>query len=166
MYYYFVHTQLWFPGSDCDFRRYESDFQYFCEFITGENIVEDIESIMGTHAEQSSPLWVYIPQKSLVITCDFWNTNSFGWSPFGTGAHDRFSISLGIALSPIRHGHGESSTLRVTPGTAYSQSGQQKNSLYVENLPQNRHMVLLCLQYNFQYIHIKCKSHWWAQCSL
>ena len=32
----FFHTQLWFPASDHDFRRFESDFQCFCEVITGK----------------------------------------------------------------------------------------------------------------------------------
>ena len=27
---FFFHTQLWFPASDCDFRRFESDFWCFC----------------------------------------------------------------------------------------------------------------------------------------
>ena len=43
------HTQLWFTASDCDFRQFESDFQCLCEVITGKNIVEEIESIMGAH---------------------------------------------------------------------------------------------------------------------
>ena len=61
------HTQLLFPASDHDFQGFEGDCWYFCEVITGKNIVEEIESIMGACAEQSSPLWVCIPQKSLSL---------------------------------------------------------------------------------------------------
>ena len=45
------------------------------------------KSIMGACecAERSSPLWVCIPQKSIAIARDFWNANSFGWTPFHTG---------------------------------------------------------------------------------
>ena len=57
------------------------------------NILEEIEQIMGTHAERSSPSWVCIPQKSWVIARDFWNTNLWGWILFCTGAHDGFSAS-------------------------------------------------------------------------
>ena len=34
---------------DWDFKKFESDFQCLCEVITGKNIVEEIESIMGAH---------------------------------------------------------------------------------------------------------------------
>ena len=34
-----------------------------------------------------------IPQKSLAITRDFWNTNWLWWTPFRMGAHDGFSMS-------------------------------------------------------------------------
>ena len=88
----FFHTQLWFPASDRDFRRCESYFRCYYEVITEKNIVEEIESFMGARAGQSSPSWVWIPQKSLTIACDFWNTNSLG-SPRSTGAHDGFSVS-------------------------------------------------------------------------
>ena len=44
---YFFHTQLWFPAFGRNFRLFESDFRCFCEFITGKNAVEEIESIMG-----------------------------------------------------------------------------------------------------------------------
>ena len=79
-------------ASDRHFRWFESDFRCFCEVITGKIIVEELESIMGAHAEQSSPLCVCIPQKSLTVARDFWNTNSLGWTPFHMGAHDGFSI--------------------------------------------------------------------------
>ena len=46
-------------------------FWWFCEVITGKNILEEIESIMGACAEQNSPLWVSIPQ----------NRNSLRWTP-------------------------------------------------------------------------------------
>ena len=94
----------------CDFRplavmshdlRVISDV--FCEVITRKkNIVEEIESIRGAHAEGSSPSWVCIPQKSLAIARDFWNTNSLGWTSFRTGARDGFFLSLpGINGYPI-----------------------------------------------------------------
>ena len=53
-----------------------------------KSIVEEIELIMGACVEQSSPSWVCIPQKSLAIARDSWNTNSLGWIPFHMGAHD------------------------------------------------------------------------------
>ena len=55
------HTHLWFWASHLDSRWFGSDFQSFCKVITEEYIVEEIESIMGTRAEQSLPLWVCIP---------------------------------------------------------------------------------------------------------
>ena len=58
-----------------------------------KNIVKEIESIMGARVERSSPSWVCIPQKLLAIAHDFWNTNSWGWTLFRTGAHDGFSTS-------------------------------------------------------------------------
>ena len=90
----FFHTRLWLPTSDRDFWRFESDFRCFCEVITGKNIVKEIESIMGARAERSSPSWACIPQKSLAIARDFWNTKSLGWTPFHRGAHDGFSIPI------------------------------------------------------------------------
>ena len=88
---YFFHTQLWFPVSGRDFRRFEGEFHCFLwNYHKKENIVEEIESIMGARTERSSPSWICIPQKSLVIARDFWNTKSLGWTPFGTGAHKRF----------------------------------------------------------------------------
>ena len=47
-----------------------------------KNIMEETESIMGARVEWNSQLWVCVPQKSLVIARDFWNTNSLGWTPF------------------------------------------------------------------------------------
>ena len=86
---YFFHIQLWFPAFDKDFWQFGGDFQCFCKVITGRNIMEEIELIMGAHVE-----WrICILQKSLAITHDFWNTNSLGWAPFCTDAHDRFSMS-------------------------------------------------------------------------
>ena len=58
-----------------------------------KNIVEEIELIMGARVEQSSSSWVCIPQKSLAITRDFWNTNSLRWTPFQPGTHDGFFMS-------------------------------------------------------------------------
>ena len=40
---------------------------FFVKLSQEKNIVEEIESIMGAYAEQSSPLWVCIPQKSLLL---------------------------------------------------------------------------------------------------
>ena len=65
----------------------------FLLLLQEKNIVEEIESIMGGCVEQSSSSWVCIPQKSLAITHDFWNTNSLRWTPFHMGAHNEFSIS-------------------------------------------------------------------------
>ena len=56
-------------------------WEWFPMFLQGKNITEEIES----HH------WANIPQKSLTITRDFWNTNSLGWTPFHTGTHDRLS---------------------------------------------------------------------------
>ena len=67
----FFHTQLWFLASDHDFQWFESDFRCFREVITGKNIVEEIELIMGTHGEQTSPL---VSLYSTEIPRDFWNT--------------------------------------------------------------------------------------------
>ena len=64
----------------------------FVKLSQKKNIVEKIESIKGAPVERSSPSWVCIPQKSLAVTHDFWNTNSLGLTPFRTGAHDGFSI--------------------------------------------------------------------------
>ena len=94
----FFHTQLWFPASDRAFRWFESDFRCFCEVITGKNIVEEIESIMGAHTERSSPSWVCIPQKSLAIARDFWNTNSLRWTSFHTGTNNGFSMIYAISM--------------------------------------------------------------------
>ena len=40
--------------------------------------------------------WVCIPQESLTIACDFWNTNSLRWTPFHTG------VPLMDSLYPYR----------------------------------------------------------------
>ena len=76
--------------------------EVFVKLSQKKNIVEEIESIIGLCVEQSSPLWVCIPQKSLAITCDIWNTNSLGWTPFRTGAHDGFFISWHKGISTIK----------------------------------------------------------------
>ena len=68
------------------------NFDDFVNSSQAKNIMEETESIIGTHAEQNSPLWVCIPQKSLTIARDFWNTNSRGWTPLHTGSHDEFFI--------------------------------------------------------------------------
>ena len=36
MYYFFFHTQLWFPASECDFRWFKSDFQCFYDLVSGK----------------------------------------------------------------------------------------------------------------------------------
>ena len=90
---YFFHTQLWFLVSELFFfRQFKIDFQCFWKVITGKNTVEEVESIMGFHTKLSSPSWVCIPQKSITIARDFWNTNSLGWTQICMGAHDGFSI--------------------------------------------------------------------------
>ena len=90
---YFFHTQMWFPALVRDYWRFESDFRCFLRsYHRIKSIVEEIESIMGARAERSSLSWVCIPQKSLAIARDFWNTNSFGWTPFRPGTHDGLSI--------------------------------------------------------------------------
>ena len=78
---------------------------------------KEIESIMGTRAEWSSPSWVSIPQKSLTIAHDFWNTNSLLWTLFwntNTGKFltswiKLFSVewvrSLSISSGPTRIHH-------------------------------------------------------------
>ena len=65
-----------------------------CEAISGQLMAavteedgttagwEHRESIMGTHAELSSPEWVH--------EWFLWNTNSLRWTTFRTGAHDWF----------------------------------------------------------------------------
>ena len=70
------------------------NWELFSMFLLSQekNFVEEIESIMGARAERSSPSLICIPQKSLAITRDFWNTDPLGWTRFGTGAHDGFSI--------------------------------------------------------------------------
>ena len=67
-------------------------FLIFCEVITRKNIVEEIESFRGARAEWSSPSWVCVPQKSLDVACDFWNTNSFWRTPFDRGVHDGLCV--------------------------------------------------------------------------
>ena len=47
-----------------------------------------------TEATARDSMCRLIPQKSLAIARDFWNTNSLGWTPFHRGAHDGFSISI------------------------------------------------------------------------
>ena len=42
-------------ASDCHFRWFESDFQSFCEAITGKNNVEELEAIICVCVEWSSP---------------------------------------------------------------------------------------------------------------
>ena len=54
--------------------------------------LEEIESFTSARVERNSPEWVCIPQKSLAIARDFWNTNSLGWIPFRMGVHDGFSM--------------------------------------------------------------------------
>ena len=90
----------------CDFRpltmisddlRLTSDV--FVKLSLEKNIVEEIELIMGAHADRSSPSWVCIQQKSLPIARDFWNTNSLGWTPFHMGACDGFSVSHMVSES-------------------------------------------------------------------
>ena len=73
----------------------------FVKLSQEKNTVEEIESIMNTCAEQSSSSWVCILEKSLAIAHDFWNTNSWGWTPFRTGAHDGFSMSLSYVPSSL-----------------------------------------------------------------
>ena len=72
----------------------------FVKLSQEKNIVKEIESMMGACVERSSLEWVCIPQKSLAIACDFWNTNSFEWTPFRTGAHYFFLFTphLGIQV--------------------------------------------------------------------
>ena len=53
------HTQLWFPASDHDFQRFESDFRCFCEVVTGKNIVEEIESIVGARDWMNAPKYIW-----------------------------------------------------------------------------------------------------------
>ena len=85
------HTQLLFPAPDHDFRWFESDFRCFCEEIAGKNIVEEI--IVGACEERSSPSWVCIPQKSLVISGIQTNSDELH-SCMGT--HNAFSIAMMI----------------------------------------------------------------------
>ena len=73
------------------------DLSMISDVFTGENIVEELESIMSGPAEQSSPSWVCIPQKSLPTACDFWNTNSVGWTLF----HIPDSKVHGANMGPI-----------------------------------------------------------------
>ena len=88
----FFHTELWFPASDRDFRRFESDFRCFLwsyqlKKLCGRNRIDH-----GCRAGRILPSWVCIPQKSLTIARDFWNTNSGELR--STGTHDGFSISF------------------------------------------------------------------------
>ena len=65
----------------------------FVKLSKENNIVEEIESIMLTDADQSSHWWVCIPQKSLAVARVFWNINSLEWTPFRTGTREGFSVS-------------------------------------------------------------------------
>ena len=50
---------------------------FLCEVIPGKNKVEEIDHwCLRSYAGRGSPSWVCIPQKSLAIVRDFWNTNS------------------------------------------------------------------------------------------
>ena len=53
-------------------------------------ILDDRESIMGASAERSSPKWVCVPEIMYGSKWFLWNTNSQGWTPFRTGAHNQF----------------------------------------------------------------------------
>ena len=52
----------------------------------------------GRQCGMEFTLWVCIPQKSLAIARDFWNTNSLGRTPLRTIAHDGLSISCILSL--------------------------------------------------------------------
>ena len=85
----FVDKNQWYKSNynlpfapSCDFRArimISEDLtvisNVFMKLSLEKYIVEEIELIMGTCAECSSPSNDYIPQKSLIIACDFWNTN-------------------------------------------------------------------------------------------
>ena len=108
------------------------DFWCFCEVITGKNIVKEIESIMGARAEQSSPWWVSIPQKSFAIAHDFWNTNSLGWTLFHTGNFDGFSVAIITEFGchwTVDTGTGWSFQLPTPPCSAPSHILNQTSSL-------------------------------------
>ena len=47
------------------------------------------ESIMSDSAERSSPEWVCIPEITSDSEWFLWNTNSWEWTLFRTGAHDQ-----------------------------------------------------------------------------
>ena len=48
------------------------------------------ESIMGARAEWSSLKWVCIPEITSDSEWFLWNTNSWGWTRYHMGVHDRF----------------------------------------------------------------------------
>ena len=48
------------------------------------------DSIMGTCAGRSSPVWVCIPEMTSDSDWFLWNTNSQRWTPFCMDAHDWF----------------------------------------------------------------------------
>ena len=62
----FFHAHLWFPASDRDFWQFGIDFWSSFKVITEKNIVEEIEFIMGAHAEQISPEWVCVPKQACI----------------------------------------------------------------------------------------------------
>ena len=49
------------------------------EVISGKNIVEEMESIMSSRKEPSSPSWVCIPQKSLAIARAVFRDSIMTW---------------------------------------------------------------------------------------
>ena len=61
--------------------------------ISGNDAIDNAgyeESIMGNHAEPSSPELVCIPEITRDSEWFLWNTNSRGWTPFRMGVHDQF----------------------------------------------------------------------------
>ena len=111
--WYFFHTQLWIPASDCDFWRFESDFWCFVKLLQEKNIVKEIKLIMSTGMEQSSPLWVYFPRS---ITLDFKNMNSLRWTTLiHTSAHEGFSMIYILRFLDVNSSHLEFNKVDISP---------------------------------------------------
>ena len=95
-----VSSTLRFPTSDRDFRGSESDFRCFLLIYHKKKTLLKQQSRSWAPVRNGvPPSWICIPQKSLAVARDFWNTNSLKWIPFRTGAHDGVSISWDVLVN-------------------------------------------------------------------
>ena len=135
---------------------------------------------MGAHAERNSPSWVCIPQKSLTITCDFWNINSLGWTLFCAGAHDGFSISfhsqvcdpfykvfMGLLFNSFTYGSGHETVAVLLPGFAMiAKPGNKSYKTAAVPWPDPYYTLLFHENHLWDHVTIcTCHDCWADRCS-